>query len=120
MRQTPNHISRLGKDEYIVVGTNKQGNHVGGAAKYAMTQFGLIWGCGEGLSGQTYALPTMEGLDSLKDAVSRFLLFARFNPDKTFLVTRVACGIAGYKDKEIAPLFASAPSNCVLPEGWRA
>ena len=36
----------------------------------------------------------------------------------TFLVTRIGCGIAGFRDAEMAPLFAQALdlSNVVLPK----
>jgi len=34
-------------------------------------------------------------------------------------VTRVGCGLAGYRDEQIAPLFRDAPANCDLPDGWR-
>jgi hypothetical protein len=46
------------------------------------------------------------------------LTFAR-NSDCTFQVTRIGCGLAGYTDAQIAPMFADAPVNCVLPDGWR-
>jgi O-acetyl-ADP-ribose deacetylase (regulator of RNase III) len=118
-RNTPEHITELGPNEYAVVGTNCRGEHHGGAAAYAHEHFGLQWGCGSGLSGQTYALSTMEGFAALQGNVEIFKQFARFNPDKTFMVTRVATGIAGYSNEEIAPLFRDAPENCVLPEGWR-
>jgi hypothetical protein len=38
----------------------------------------------------------------------------------TFLVTRIGCGIAGFNDKEIAPLFASAINipNIHLPKSF--
>jgi len=33
-------------------------------------------------------------------------------------VTRIGCGFAGYNDQQIGPLFAGAPANCQLPQGW--
>lgn len=111
-------ITALSSNEYIVVGTNEQGMHGGGAARYAADNFGLQDGCGEGLSGQTYALPTMEGILPLYNAADRFKKFAKFNPDKTFYLTKVACGIAGYDEEQIAPLFGDAPDNVIKPEGW--
>jgi hypothetical protein len=111
-------ITELKPNEYIVVGTNYDGNHAGGAALYAHEHFGLQTGCGEGLSGQTYALPTMCPLDDIASAAYDFIEFARYNPDKAFLMTRIGCGIAGYTDEQIAPLFRFVPSNVVLPEEW--
>jgi hypothetical protein len=42
------------------------------------------------------------------------------NPDIIFEVTRIGCGLAGYKEKDIAPMFKDSPNNCELPEGWRS
>ena len=38
----------------------------------------------------------------------------------TFLVTRIGCGIAGFTDEEISPLFEQAHGveNIVLPPNW--
>ena len=49
---------------------------------------------------------------------AKFLAYARAHPELTFEVTRVGCGLAGYTDADIAPLFKGAPSNCTLPDGW--
>lgn len=114
----PDFIEQLKPNEYIVVGTNYEGNHGGGAARYAADHFGLQPGCSEGISGQTYALPTMEGLADMQYAVNRFLLFAKHNPDKVFLLTKVACGIAGHSESDIKVMFKSAPDNVWLPKGW--
>lgn len=37
------------------------------------------------------------------------------------LVTRIGCGIAGFTDAQMAPLFAKAKDlpNVTLPEQWR-
>ena len=34
-------------------------------------------------------------------------------------VTRIGCGLAGYKDEDMAPFFKDAPYNCLLPDEWR-
>ena len=104
-RITPDRITSLQPNEVFVFGSNAQGNHGGGAAAFAMRNFGAVWGQGEGMQGQSYAIPTMEGIDSLQAAVWRFIDYADSHPDKRFLVTRVGCGIAGYHVDEIAPLF---------------
>ena len=78
-------------------------------------------GQGVGLQGQSYAIPTMQGgVETIQPYVDDFIDFARNNPNLTFLVTRIGCGIAGFRDEEIAPLFAAAHEveNIVLPEGW--
>lgn len=118
---TPNHISTLEDKQIFVFGSNEQGMHCGGAARTAVEKFGAIMGQGEGLQGQSYAIPTMEGLDNMRKAIDRFIEYAKEHPELTFLVTRIGCGIAGYKEEEVAPLFAEAKdiSNIYLPrEFW--
>ena len=50
----------------------------------------------------------------------RGFAFAKENKNLTFLVTRIGCGIAGFTDDEISPLFEKAHDveNIVLPPGW--
>jgi hypothetical protein len=113
-----NLITKLSPGEIIVVGTNEFGFHAAGAAAYANKNFGLRWGIGEGLSGKTYALPTMEGIAAFAQAAVKFQMYAELSPDLTFLLTKVGCGIAGYPEKYVKDLFADAPANVILPEGW--
>lgn len=117
-RIASSHIADLADGEVFVFGSNVQGMHGGGAAWYAHKNFGAEWGVGEGLTGRTYALPTMEGQASLKRAVENFTACAKVHPELTFLVTAVGCGIAGYSPEEVAPLFKEATSlvNVYLPK----
>lgn len=117
-RVASDRIADLGENEIFVFGSNIQGAHGGGAAWYAHKKFGAEWGVGEGLTGRTYALPTMEGEASLKKAVDHFVACAKAHPTLTFLVTAVGCGIAGYTPSEVAPLFKEATSleNVYLPQ----
>ena len=119
-RITPDYISTLQPGQIFVFGSNAQGMHAGGAARFAMDRFGAIWGQGEGLQGQSYAIPTMEGLDNIGPAVERFISFAQQHPDYKFLVTPIGCGIAGYREEEIAPFFRKAIEmpNVYLPESF--
>ena len=117
-RTTPKWITSLQPDEVFVFGSNLQGLHAGGAAKLAM-QWGAVWGKGVGLQGQTYAIPTMQGgVNTIRPYVDEFISFAKQHPNKTFLVTEIGCGIAGFSVKEIAPLFKEAVlvGNIYLPE----
>lgn len=122
-RITPNHISSLHDNEIFVFGSNAAGRHGGGAARQAMHSFGAVWGQGEGLQGQSYAIPTMGSLLELHDAVNRFIIFADCHPELRFLVTRIGCGIAGFTPQQIAPLFRNAIhlENVTLPaDFWQA
>ena len=104
-------IDFLEKDEIFVFGSNLEGKHLGGAAKAAHMKFGAKWGVGVGLTSQTYAIPTMQGgVETIKPYVDQFIEYANEHYEKKFLVTRIGCGIAGFKDEEIAPLFKKATS----------
>ena len=115
---TPDFITELKENEIFVFGSNLQGMHGGGAARLAYEKFGAIWGQGVGLQGQSYGIPTMHGgVDAIKPYVDEFIEFAKSHPELTFLVTRIGCGIAGFRDEEIAPLFKECIEidNVILP-----
>ena len=118
---TPDSIVFLHPNEIFVFGSNLAGAHHGGAARAALTQFGAVYGQGVGLQGQSYAIPTMQGgVDSIRPYVDQFLHFAWSRPDLFFYVTRIGCGIAGFQDQQIAPLFQKALQlkNVCLPESF--
>ena len=108
----------------FVFGSNLAGRHGKGAALDAKELWGAQYGVGEGLTGRAYAIPTKDeklksrSLWQISESVKKFLKFANEHPEMTFFVTRVGCGLAGYTDKEIGPMFEGAPSNCELPPGW--
>ena len=58
------------------------------------------------------------GVDTIRPYVEEFIAFAKTRPDLHFYVTRIGCGIAGFSDEEMAPLFAEAigSDNIVLPQ----
>ena len=111
--------------QYFVFGSNLSGLHAGGAAKAASMYYGAVWGIAEGITGQSYAIPTVKAqiagplpLADIEAAVKRFLHHAATHPEDQFFVTRIGCVLAGYDDSQIAPMFASAPFNCSLPDTW--
>lgn len=115
------HKETLEADEIFVFGSNLAGAHGGGAAAYAYRKFGAVWGEGVGLFGQTYAIPTMQGgVETIKPYVYDFIAFTKTRPDLLFYVTRIGCGIAGFRDEEIAPLFKDALglANVILPKSF--
>lgn len=109
----------------FVFGSNEQGIHGAGAAKFAKEHHGAVEGEGRGRTGNAYALPTKRtpwerlSLSEIERNVWDFLDYARTHPELEFEVTRVGCGLAGYSQADIAPLFEGAPENCELPDGWR-
>lgn len=118
---TPDYITTLGPNDIFVFGSNLAGAHAGGAAHIAHKRFGAIWGQGEGLQGNTYAIPTMQGgVNTIRPYVNTFIEFAGRHPELTFYVTRIGCGIAGFTTAQIAPLFIQALSlpNVILPRDF--
>ena len=118
---TPDRLTTLKADEVFVFGSNLHGAHAGGAARTAARLFGAIWGQGVGLQGQSYAIPTMQGpADTIRPYVEEFIAFAKEHEELFFYVTRIGCGIAGFRDADIAPLFAEAlrAENICLPKGF--
>ncbi len=120
-RFTPEKIQTLNRNEVFVFGSNLAGAHGGGAARIAVNCFGAIWGQGVGLQGQCYAIPTMHGgVVAIQPYVDEFIEFAKQHAEFTFFVTRIGCGIAGFKDSDIAPLFKEALKieNIILPKSF--
>ena len=117
-RITPGWIDQLAEGEVFVFGSNPQGTHAGGAAAHAVKNFGAIVGQGEGMQGQSYAIPTTGDYVLFAQAVQRFIEYAAQHPDNRFLVTRVGCGNAGFSVGEVARLFVDAikQENICLPE----
>lgn len=109
----------------FVFGSNLSGIHGAGAALYAQKYEGAVYGIGEGLQGNSYALPTKGinisymPLDIIAQHVDAFKQFAELNPKLNFKVTRVATGLAGFYDEEIAPLFIGSPKNCFFDLKWK-
>ena len=121
VKYTPECINTLAPNEVLVLGSNLRGWHQGGATKHAQRYFGAIWGQGVGLQGQSYAIPTMQGgVDTIKPYVDQFIDFAKEHTELFFYVTRIGCGIAGFRDRDIAPLFKEAMSisNVCLPKSF--
>ena len=110
----------------FVFGSNQAGRHGAGAAWVARRHWGAITGVAVGREGASYAIPTKSQnlsvlpLETIEAYVQGFITYARSKPNITFLVTRIGCGLAGYRDEEIAPMFSDAPDNCELPDEWIA
>lgn len=109
----------------FVFGSNLAGRHGKGAALTAKQDFGAKYGVGIGRTGDAYAIPTkgyyLERLSliDIRKHVDNFIDYAHKHPELEFYVTRIGCGLAGYTDKDIAPMFKDCPSNCKLPKEWK-
>lgn len=118
-------ITEIKEEDFIFVfGSNLLGVHGAGAALYAKQYRGAKNNIAEGLMGTSYALPTKQtpslrmSLNELKRHINIFIQFAYDNPKLNFQVTRVGCGLSGFNDIDVIPLFKEAPRNCYLPGVW--
>ena len=108
--------------EIFCFGSNRAGKHGKGAALAAYRQYGAIYGKGEGLQGQSYAIPTKDEriqtlpLEEINKHVAIFCAFAFEHPELIFLLTPIGCGLAGYSPSQIAPMFRDAPANVIFPD----
>lgn len=109
----------------FVFGSNLAGRHGKGAALHARMFHGAIYGFGRGRTGSAYAIPTKDAsmctlsLDHIRKFVDEFIIYAQQHPELEFRVTRVGCGLAGYSDEQIAPMFRDAPTNCYFDDQWK-
>ncbi len=110
--------------EIFVFGSNLAGRHGAGSALKARQSHGAIYGRGCGRQGNSYGIPTKGfelqtlPLTEIKLYVDEFLDYARAHPELIFKVVRIGCGLAGFSESQIAPLFKTAPDNCHLPSRW--
>ena len=113
-------------DAVFVFGSNLAGRHGKGAALFARQHRGAIYGRGMGLQGNAYAIPTKDRqlrvlpLASIRRYVDEFLQFADQHRNLRFELTPIGCGLAGYSPAQIAPMFADAPANIILPIAFSA
>lgn len=119
----------------FVFGSNEAGIHGAGAALHASYEHGAEDGLGFGPQAEgsddparnacSFAIPTKDRkmrtlpLSLIEKYVKRFIAFANYATDLRFDITPVGTGLAGYKNEDIKPMFANAPSNCLLPEVWK-
>ena len=122
----------LPKDMVFVFGSNLAGRHGKGAALVARNRYGAEYGNGEGIQGNSYALPTKDkriksmNLSAIQTHIREFIQYAAYNKNINFFITAVGCGLAGYKHEQIAPLFYKEMkeydydfNNCSFPNQWR-
>ena len=129
------------QDTIFVFGSNPEGRHGAGSARVARIQFGAVYGQGEGLQGNAYALPTTELRYNVRDEywdknseysrhpmspqkiienIERMYECARRNPEKKFKIAYrnhpdevTLCGYAG---KELMSFFKAAAGEDGYPE----
>lgn len=135
-KYTPENIVNLDENEIFVFGSNEAGIHGAGAARIAFLKFGAEMGLGNGLSGNSYAIPTKDrnvetlSLDKVKSYIDEFIGFVLKHQNLTFYLTKIGCGLAGFTIEEIKNIFWEVieeyrtesskeqylPSNLIIPK----
>ena len=111
MKFTPEKIEELKPGEIFVFGSNMNGAHMGGAARIAYDNFGAKWGKSEGLTGHSYAIPTLDknmekvSESVLEASIDKFIDFVLNNQQLTFYLTKIGCGIAGWDIEDVKRIF---------------
>jgi hypothetical protein len=120
----------------FVFGSNLGGKHGAGAARFALNHHGAIWGQAVGRQGNSYAIPTKDEhiihtltLEAIQRHVFDFIIYAKLHYPSAvthaagdalqFQVTRIGCGLASLRDRDVAPMFKDAPDNCYFDEVWK-
>lgn len=119
-------IPEINEKTIFVFGSNLAGRHGAGAAKVAMQKFGAKYGEGLHLVGNAYPIPTKDEslrtlpIKRIKSYIRVFEVYSKCNTDFNFFVTRIGCGLAGYRDEDIAPLFRFATDDRYsFAEEWK-
>jgi hypothetical protein len=135
-KYTPENVVNLDENEIFVFGSNEAGIHGAGAARIAFLKFGAEMGLGNGLSGNSYAIPTKDRnvetlpLDKVKSYIDEFIGFVLNHQNLTFYLTKIGCGLAGFTIEEIKNIFWEVieeyrtesskeqylPSNLIIPK----
>ena len=108
----------------FVFGSNLAGRHGAGAARHAHEFCGAKMGVGVGLTGRAYAIPTKDHqirtlpLDVIQEHVTYFCMYAARHPDLYFQITPIGCGLAGYRQEQVKPMFEKIPDNCFFSAEW--
>jgi hypothetical protein len=117
----------------FVFGSNPEGRHGAGSAKVAKEKFGAVYGVGEGLQGNSYALPTKDlripGTRSISKSdivhnIQKLYDLARTMPEKNFKVAYRTKfdekSLNGYTGEEMVQMFSMypVPNNIYFSEEW--
>ncbi len=122
----------LDEDDIFVFGSNTQGRHGKGSAKFAKDNCGAIYGQAKGLQGKSYAIVTKDLTKKTHPSISKSYIifqiqmlyeFAKLHSDKNFIVAYSGIGIInlnGYSNVEMAEMFSSCeiPDNIVFEENF--
>ncbi len=124
-------------DVVFVFGSNPEGRHGAGSAKVAHDVFGAQYGVGEGLTGNSYALPTKDlrvkenygyrsiSPEDITKSIRKLYDTALSMPEKRFMVAyrnkpseKTLNGYTGLEMMEMFKFAAPIPSNVVFSKEW--
>jgi hypothetical protein len=126
-----------GENIIFVFGSNPEGRHGAGSAKVAHDVFGAQYGVGEGLTGNSYALPTKDlrikenygyrsiSPEDITNSIRKLYETARSMPHKLFCIAYRnkpnEKTLNGYSGLEMIEMFLDAspiPENVVFSKEW--
>ena len=120
----------------FVFGSNPEGRHGAGAAKIAREKFGAIYGVGEGLQGNAYALPTKDlrvkenngycsiSKEQIIENIKKLYQCAKEHPELDFKIAYrnvFEKSLNGYSGVEMMKMFdeaGSIPENVWFSQEW--
>ena len=130
-------VTELPENTIFVFGSNPEGRHGAGSASTARYKFGAIYGQGEGLQGNSYAIPTKDlrikenkslrsiSPEQIVENIRKMYTVARQNPSKMFKVAytngKNEFTLNGYSGEEMAQMFKNAgpiPNNVMFSSNW--
>ncbi len=131
MRTYSGKITSLEQHQVFVFGSNTEGRHGSGAAKFALENFGAVYGVSRGFQGSNgcYAIVTKDlrkkvhpsvSKEEIEDQIRELYNIARVLPDQEFFIAYSGYGynLNGYTSIAMARMFAieSPPDNVVFEE----
>lgn len=124
-------IEKLEPNQIFVFGSNTQGRHSAGAAKFALNKCGAIYGQAIGLQGQSYAIITKDLTKKVHPSIPESFIilqikelykYANNHPELEFLIaySGTRTNLNGYSPTEMAKMFFSEniPNNIVFEENF--
>lgn len=123
-------LTNIPNDGIFVFGSNTQGRHGKGAARFAKDNFGAIYGQARGLQGKSYAICTKDLTKEYQPSIipSKIIKeikdlynFALKNPNLLFYIPYKGKGenLNGYSCEQMARMFATCeeiPNNIIFEE----
>ena len=120
---TPDNVDfkNIPENTTVVIGTNDMNWHGRGVAKLAREAgvmdtvkiYKFITKYHPADTTPPYLKPV--SLDEFQHNAELFIKFAKAHPERTFIMTAVGCGLAGFKPEQVKGFFKDVPSNVQLP-----